>query len=104
MDDIRPLDHNVYIAAGRVIFVRDDTFDASDPASVTFLLETARTSYTESWDRPPFGDLTVRTVGPLKEGPTGNVGRVSGSMHMGALPDDVREQLRKEFPDRAADI
>lgn len=104
MDDIKILGHNVYIAAGRVILMRDDGFDPDDPESQALLLRTGREAFTRSWDKPRYGDLTVIVLGPLRNGPFGGQGRVMDEMHMHGLPDDVREQLRKEFPDHASEI
>lgn len=104
MDDIKNLGHNVYIAAGRVILMRDDDFDPNDPVSREFLLRSGREVFMQSWDKPRYGDLTVVVFGPLRNGPFGGQGRVMDEMRMSSLPDDVREQLRKEFPDHASEI
>lgn len=106
MDDVKSLGHNVYIAAGRVIAVNDDTFDASDPESKELLLNIGRKAFKEHWDKPWHGDLTVTTIGPLRDGPSpiGGRGRVAGFMHMGDLPEEVKAQLRKEFPGHASEI
>lgn len=106
MDGIKDLGSNVYIAEGRVIAVFDDTFDASDPASREKLLDLGRNSYKEHWDRAPHGFFTVRTVSREGLDPlgSGKPKRALGSMHMSELPEGVKEKLRKEFPEHAAEI
>lgn len=103
MEELKHLGCNVYMAHGKVVKVDDVSVDVSTDAGRDEVLTFAKNVFEGRLSPRPWGDLTVAVMLPCVDGPHGRKHVVSCS-HFGDMPDQVKENLRKEFPDYAGQI
>lgn len=99
--EIRPLGEDVYLVAGRVIWVRHGAFDNVSPAMGCYLLaeQAAAMEGTHLWPRP-YGDMTAAMIFP-QDWATMEGTFLVEPCHMARMPESVKAILRKEFPEYA---
>lgn len=97
--DIKDMGRGTYLVDGRVVRIMDGCIDPSTENGLAAIAK-----FASDMDKGLFGMLhgpfTVLCVFYKTNGPNGQK-YLKEMRHPKALPDDVRERLRGEFPDHA---